>query len=290
MRATGIANDIWALGDDLVLRVGRESEEAWSDARTESVAVPPAGAAGVCTPALVGCDLSRSIVDAPITIYERVHGDTLGLVLDSRADWSTALYGLGRDLARLHLEVTHVDDPHGWLDTHVDDPHRWRDAPVSANARAWLDVCSRKELLGVDALALFARWLDHLEAVALPAPALRFLHGDAHALNVMVDDAGDYLALLDWGDAGWGDPALELATFPIDAIDPLLAGYADAGPELVDDALAARVLVNQIGHALRKLAQPRDPRQRTVAATRLHCLAAFASHAAASWRPWLPAR
>ncbi len=277
MRATGIANDIWALGDDLVMRVGRDWDEAWSDARTETIAVPVARLAGVRTPALVVSDLSRSILDAPVTVYERVHGDTLGLVLDLRPDWSAAMRGIGRDLARLHLEVKAVDDPDGWLDQ-----------PGTEDARGWLEVCASAGLLG-DELAFFSRWLDRLEPVARARIEPRFLHNDAHPFNVMVDATGGYLALLDWGDAGWVDPALELATFAIDWIADLVAGYAEAAPELVDDGFPGRVLWNQIGHSLRKAAKPRPPRTSALGLARLRRLAAFARADPGPWRALLPA-
>jgi aminoglycoside phosphotransferase (APT) family kinase protein len=274
MRATGIANDIWALGDDFVLRVGRDWDEAWSDARTESVAVPVARAAGVRTPALVVFDDSRAVIDAAVTVYERVHGDTMGLVLASRADWSAAMRGIGRDLARLHLGVTAVADPNGWLDD-----------PGTEDPRRWLEPCA--PLLG-EQIEFFSRWLDRLEPAARTRVQPRFLHDDVHAFNIMVDAHGEYLALLDWGDAGWGDPAIELATFAIDWIDPLVEAYAEAAPELVDDGFGARVLWNQIGHSLRKTAKPRPGRSAALGRARLHRLAAFVRAGASRWRAWSP--
>jgi aminoglycoside phosphotransferase (APT) family kinase protein len=278
MHATGIANDIWALGDDLVMRVGRASEEAWSDARTETIAVPAARRAGVQTPELVVFDLSRSILDAPVTVYRRVHGDTLGLVLDRRPDWSAALRGIGRDLARLHVEVTAVHDPDGWLDQ-----------PDTEDARQWLEACARAGLVGADR-SFVERWLDRLEPAAHARVQPRFLHNDVHALNVMVDGAGHYLALLDWGDAGWGDPAIELATLPVDRLGSLLDGYGEAAPGLIDDQFAGRVLWNQIGHALRKAARPRSPQRAAAALDGLARLVAFARAGEDRWRSWLPDR
>jgi aminoglycoside phosphotransferase (APT) family kinase protein len=276
MRATGIANDIWALGDDMVMRVGRDSEEAWSDARTETIAVPAARRAGVQTPELVVFDLSQSIVDAPVTVYRRVHGDTLGLVLDRRTDWSAALRGIGRDLARLHLEVTSVDDPDSWLDQ-----------PDTEDARKWFEACARAGLVGAER-RLVERWIDRLEPAAHARVQPRFLHNDVHALNVMVDPAGDYLALLDWGDAGWGDPAIEFATLAVDRLGSLLDGYGEAAPGLIDDQFVGRVFWNQIGHALRKAARPRSPQRAAAALDGLARLATFARAGEARWRAWLP--
>lgn len=277
LRSTGIANDIWALGDDLVLRIGRDPELAWPDTRTESVAVPIARAAGVTTPALVVCDLSRAIVDAPVSIYERVPGDALGLVIDRRSDWSDAARALGRDLARLHAGVTEVDDPRGWLDE-----------PEAEDARAALETCRRSGALGDDA-EMVERWLDRLEPALVAVPP-RFLHNDLHTCNVLVDaDSGGYAALIDWGDAGWGDPAIELATCTTRLLAPLVAGYADAAPQLVDDGFCGRVLWNQLGVTLRRIANPRPPRRTPEQGrARLHRLAGYVADAGAPWRTWAP--
>jgi len=109
-----------------------------------------------------------------------------------------------------------------------------------------------------------------------------------HALNVMVDAGGAYLALLDWGDAGWGDPAIELATFAADGLDDLFAGYAEEAPELAGAGFPGRVLWNQIGHALRKAARSSPGRTPELATAHLRGLAAFARAARGPWRAWAP--
>lgn len=63
--------------------------------------------------------------------------------------------------------------------------------------------------------------LTRLLAVKPPRHTAAFIHGDAYARNVLVDEQGAYLALIDWGCAGWGsleaecarleNPALEIA-------------------------------------------------------------------------------
>jgi hygromycin-B 7''-O-kinase len=141
--------------------------------------VPAACRVGVRTPELVVFDLSRSILAAPVTVYRRVHGDTLGRVLDRRPDCSAALRGIGRDLARLHLEVTAVDDPSGWLDQ-----------PDTEDAREWLDSCARAGLVRAER-RLVERWIDRLEPTMHAHVHPRFLHNDVHPFNVMVDRAGD---------------------------------------------------------------------------------------------------
>src|SRR5262245_10053202 len=109
MASTGVINAIYALDDTLVLRVPTSHPAALADTLTESVAAPAAHAAGIRTPRLVVFDDSRTIVDVPFTIYERVHGETLGL-LDEPADIRHAWRGLGREVARMHASVTHCED------------------------------------------------------------------------------------------------------------------------------------------------------------------------------------
>ncbi len=56
--------------------------------------------------------------------------------------------------------------------------------------------------------------LESIWASALAAPVAseaRWLHGDLHAQNVLVDGAGNITAVIDWGDITGGDPATDLA-------------------------------------------------------------------------------
>ena len=121
LTAPGLANRIYAT-DDVVLRIATDHPEAVEDARTESVAAPVARAAGVLVPRLIAFDDSRTIVDHPYSLWERVHGETLGLLPPTprlTATWAA----VGRQLARLHGDVRDCPDPQGWLDR----PDRERD-------------------------------------------------------------------------------------------------------------------------------------------------------------------
>ncbi|MGZ3429447.1 MAG: phosphotransferase family protein, partial [Polyangia bacterium] len=164
---------------------------------------------------------------------------------------------VGGQLAALHT-VARCDDPLGVLHT-----RNKRDARPYLHALA-------------PALAQrFARWLDRLESV--PAAAPRLLHYDVHGLNVLCAPAG--VTLIDWGDAGWGDPASELGSVPMRYVPEVLAGYeerASLGP-----AAEARILRAVLGHAVRKLAE----RGRTHP---LDQLLAFVERGAPErWREWI---
>src|SRR5262249_53096420 len=99
LEATGVANRIYAT-HDVVLRVATDHPDAIVDARTESIAAPVARAAGILTPRLIAFDDSRTIVDRPFSLWERVHGETLG-----RADLRTNIRAdiwrdVGQQIAR----------------------------------------------------------------------------------------------------------------------------------------------------------------------------------------------
>lgn len=60
--------------------------------------------------------------------------------------------------------------------------------------------------------------------------------------NLLVDpDNGALASIIDWGDAGHGDPAFDFASMPLFAIPTMLAGYREAAGD-VDDGFLARTL------------------------------------------------
>ena len=70
----------------------------------------------------------------------------------------------------------------------------------------------------------------------------RFLHSDLQTTNIMVRGALlAYLALLDWGSAGWGDPAWDFAGVPLRAAPWLLAGHREVALLDNDETAEARV-------------------------------------------------
>src|SRR4029079_10027840 len=123
----GIFNAIYGFGTDLILRIPRNHPAFTNAAHKEALAVPTARAAGVRTPALIAFDVSLELLPVPYTIYERVHGETLGLLDHEPGDTPAAWRELGRDLALLHIQVMahgpiaqvqieRLPDPRPWLD------------------------------------------------------------------------------------------------------------------------------------------------------------------------------
>jgi hygromycin-B 7''-O-kinase len=207
----GITNAIYALGEDLVLRVPRLAPGFERTLAREAAVVPLAVAAGLRTPPLVRYDPSESLLPAPYAVYERVDGHRLerepGVVPSSPGPWRE----LGRDLRRLHyLEVPStlgldppllVARPEDLLDA------RLADGWISSWDHDWLS----------DRLAALGAHVDGQEE--------SLVHGDIQAAKVLVDGRGDYLALIDWGDARVDDPAYDFAGVPMGVVPAMLEGY-----------------------------------------------------------------
>lgn len=217
LASTGIINTIYAIGDDWVLRVPKNVGVGLRDTYTEAVAVPVAVAAGVQTPALVAFDERCDLLDVPYGIYERVHAT------DGFPGTPEGWRDFGRDLARLHFGVTSCPDPLGRLDV----PGRWCTVDEALTALPGLDAPDRA------ALERSLRPLEPSVGDWERQGRRHFLHNDVKDTNVMVRDGG-YVALIDWGDAGWGDPAIDFRSFPPEATLAVLEGYASDDPTLVD--------------------------------------------------------
>lgn len=74
----------------------------------------------------------------------------------------------------------------------------------------------------------------------------------------MCTSEGKLLALIDWGDAGWGDPTLDFAAIPFDAVGVALEGYNAIAA--LGDYAGARIVWDHLQNALDDVVE--DPRQR----------------------------
>ena len=83
------------------------------------------------------------------------------------------------------------------------------------------------------------------------------------------------MAVLDWGDAGWGDPALELAQVPLAALPFVIAGYEEASPEGLGGVPEARIVWDKLERAV----EPESDHVRRVAELRR-----FVRDGEARWR------
>jgi aminoglycoside phosphotransferase (APT) family kinase protein len=239
MPATGVANRVYAT-QGIVLRIATDHPESISDARTESVAAPVAHAAGISTPRLIAFDDSRTLVDRPFSLWERVHGKTLGLLELRPTQLADAWRQVGRQLFRLHERVTACPDPNGYLDT----PGREMDLYPLLNRLVkggYIDAATAKKI---------AQLISELAPSVAGSGGVRFLHNDVHAMNVMCSPEGNLLALIDWGDAGWGDPTLDFAAIPLDALPHALEGYELEAPGALGAFPKARFIWDKLHAAM----------------------------------------
>ena len=243
----GIFNAVFLLGDDMVLRVPRDHPDFVAATRREILAVPAARDAGVRTPRLVVIDDACDLLPVPFLIYERVRGEPLGWLDLDPSDTPDVWRELGRDLAALHLGVE-AEGPIAALRPEVlDDPRLCVE-----------DLATDGQFTVVEARWL-GRWLEMLAPAALLSVPARFLHGDVQATNVMVrPNSLEYLALIDWGGAGWGDPAHDLAGFPLRAVPWVLSGYREVRPDR-DESIEARILWRHLQLAVWLLQRPPQP-------------------------------
>jgi aminoglycoside phosphotransferase (APT) family kinase protein len=242
LTATGVANRIYATSE-VVLRIATDHPEAVEDARTESVAAPIARAAGVPVPELLAFDDTRTLVDRPYSLWERIHGETLGLLPPDARCRPTTWREVGQQLAVLHNRARECPDPHGWLD-HPDREMDLADRVASLTSTGRINAATACEI---------ERWIEALRPTILVTTKQCFLHNDVHEMNLMCSRAGSLLSIIDWGDAGWGDPTLEFAQIPLAAVPSVLAGYESDAPGALGDSPEARILWDKLGYALHAL-------------------------------------
>jgi aminoglycoside phosphotransferase (APT) family kinase protein len=248
MPEVGIFNALYSIDDRYVLRVPRQQKAFIAALRKETLVVPAARAAGVRTPELLVFDDKLDLVQVPYAIYAGVPGRTFGLLEIDHPVETMVWRELGHDIALLHQGVAN-DNPIGRLALEeLPDP---RELP---RLLADLGYFSKNE----------ARWLrDWLEVLAPAALGKNprcLLHGDLQATNIIVDtDPYEYVALLDWGAAGWGDPAWDFAGMPLRAVPAILQGYDAVAPIGNPESFAARILWRQLQMALFLLQREPQP-------------------------------
>jgi hygromycin-B 7''-O-kinase len=222
--AGGIVNAAWRIGDH-VLRIAR-TEDGSEEVMREQLVAPWIADAGIQSPRLTAAGLEPQ----PYTIYARVEGILL-------ADCSPDLPGLDRTYRELGRQVARV----AAINVALDDRPRLRVGRLPNTRAALARAVDAGALAAPDGTAI-AAWLDRIEpSLGAPGRAV-FLHKDVHPWNILVDrESGELAAIIDWGVAGFGDPALEMVCMPLATIPSMLAGFIEEGGP-VDDGLVARSL------------------------------------------------
>ncbi|MGW3349734.1 phosphotransferase family protein [Nonomuraea rubra] len=242
----GVANRVFLLGEELVLRIPRD-ERFLPDLVKEAAVIPVAVRAGVRTAEVVAFDGAGSEVGVPYMVLTRTRGVDLARLGPRAPGMAPLLRQVGRELGRLHRLSPDAASP-GLAAVPVDDG---RVDPGALTGRlvgeGWIDAEAGRWLGG---------WFERLSAHLPESPPLVLIHGDVAPQNLLVrPDTARLAGIVDWGDAAWADPAADFAKMPLDRVPAMLDGYREETPAGAP-GWEARVLRFHLAWALGRLAAP----------------------------------
>lgn len=301
----GVANHVFMLGDELVLRIARSAEFV-ADLRKEVGVIPVARKAGVRTPGIVEFNESLDLIDSPYLLLERLPGADLATrdlaatrdtaatrdvaagreIAAARetaaalgANWEAAdgvWVELGWELSALHRVTPDSVGPLAGVA--FDRPGDPRPGVEDLVRQGYLDAGTARWLIG---------WFDRLEARFPASESVVLVHGDIAPQNLMVDrQTGELTGLIDWGDAAWAEPGMEFAKLRLRDVGATLRGgrYGDVEPT----AIAARALWYHLSWGVSGLAKGPRPGERhwtaPPASRLLGLLEFFANDPPGPWR------
>lgn len=222
----GVANYARLTGDLCVKLL--KNEDFLSDVYTEVVAGPAAFRAGVRTPELLVFDDERDLYPGTITVWRRYPGEALGN-MKSVPDLRSIYLEIASEARKWHEQVTTIDDPNDWLDK----PH-----PIDP----WDSLTRCTDKMNPDEWCWAESLLRRLDESRTGEPA--FVHWDLHAHNVLVKD-GRLSAIVDWGDAGFGDPVINFTCFPAAYLPESVEAFGVPDPDFI-----GRLIREVFGYAL----------------------------------------
>lgn len=194
--ANGWDNATFRLGDELAVRLPRRAEAVPLILHEQRYLAGIAGRLPVAVPVPVHAGEPTSDFPWPWSIVPWVHGTAAADV--GPADRRPAAPGLAAFLMSLHLPAeteVPMNPARGvpLTDRDVDVVERFEDRKRYPQAA---------ELRGV--------WAEACAAQAWKGPAMMF-HGDLHPANILLETDGSLAGVIDFGDVGAGDPAVDLA-------------------------------------------------------------------------------
>jgi hygromycin-B 7''-O-kinase len=246
---SGVANDVFYLGDGLVLRIPRTTQFL-VDPVKETAVIPAARDAGVRTPTVIAFDDTCSEVNVPCMVLTRAPGVDLAQLALSTAETQHVFHQVGQELAKLHRISPTAAAGLGAIPAD-DDATDSRALTLLLLAEGWIDADTSRWLTG---------WIDRLSTHRPPDPPQVLLHGDIAPQNLLASPNNAQLTgIVDWGDAQWADPAIKFAKTPLTGIPAMLDGYRQENGEAVSPTTRsweARVLWIHLTWALARLPNP----------------------------------
>jgi aminoglycoside phosphotransferase (APT) family kinase protein len=216
--ANGWDNATFRLGDDLAVRLPRRAEAVPLILHEQRYLPDIARRSAVAVPVPVHVGLPTSDFPWPWSIVRWIPGAAAADV--DPAERGPAAEGLADFLRSLHLPAETGSPVNPFRGVRLTD----RDSAV-------VERLGDRERYP-QAAALGAVWAQACAAKALDGPAM-MLHGDLHPGNILLADDGSLAGVIDFGDVGAGDPAVDLA-----------AGW------LTFDAGARHRFMDAFGHAV----------------------------------------
>lgn len=230
---SGLANYLY-MSEHYVLRIPTDHEEAQNDAYTEAVAAPRAYEQGIATPYLVVFNDERNILPKSYSIWERIDGVSLDNYSGSSS--VNCWISVGKELAAVHSRITTCEDPQERLDT----PDR--------------DYTKEGLEKALKALPRPSKLLERIVETHYTTDTFtyekRFVHGDIHEGNILIREPDTFLSLIDWGDAGWADPAIDFYLISPHWITYALWGYSQVVSLRENPSFFKRIILDKIWQGL----------------------------------------
>ncbi len=224
---------------NFVLRLSPEPErlrayekEQWTVAR--------ARAAGVPTPEIL--EVGARVIPWPYMLMRRVNGHEAS----THARRLEILTALGEHAARINaIATTGFGDVFDWASPEKPRNTGWRDfLSRELQLERQLDTLAKREMLSAEQLERVRETLESLGDVPREP---RLNHGDLRLKNVMVDEDGAIVAILDWekslsGLAPEWELSLALHDLSVDEKDAFTRGYGIPPEELEQRAQTMKAL------------------------------------------------
>lgn len=271
LRSSGVVHSLWALGSRWVLRVPKDEAMCLDDHLCEAVAIPLVTGVGIRTPELHAFDDSLSILDVPFSVVARVDGTDLSGEPFEHPSYEQ----VGHELAALHAADLAASD------------HPWLRDPTGPEVEHLVGRVVRSGLLHQGGVAWIEALCERVDRVIAQGVAPRvFVHGDVKPDNVMVESSGA-VQLIDWGDAGVGDPAYDFESLPMRSVELALRGYRSVRSD--DPTLEARIVRRVLARSLMNLCRTPlgGPSWYRPVAANLTDVLTFAIDRRAVWDSWL---
>jgi aminoglycoside phosphotransferase (APT) family kinase protein len=262
--SAGTSNAMYRLGADLVVRIPRipgaaediGKEHAWLPRLAPGLPVAVPAPVGLGGP-VEGCPWPWSVLRwLDGSNPEAGHSPQPGLLARDLASFTTAL---------------HRADPTGGPASYRSESLSDRDGAIRRALAALADI--------IPVEAATSAWEAALRAPAHSGPPV-WIHADLQPGNLLVDGPGRLSAVIDFGCAGLGDPAVDL--LPAWYVLPPAARDAFRAAVGADDAAWARGTGWALSVALRELDYYRETNPRMVRTARYVVGEVLADHAAKS--------